>query len=145
MAADDVIIELGTRPPGADESEAARRIPDRDARGRLIRLDGQLELVNAGPAAVEVRSAQARQPGVLVRDTGRSRLLRPGGVGRLDVEVLIECGALSGAEPLSVRFSAVAADGGAREVRYPVALKGSVWDRAATPMCEQLPMRTRSR
>ncbi|MFC0004962.1 hypothetical protein [Micromonospora siamensis] len=198
MAADDVIIELGTRPPDGTESEAARRAPDRQARGRLIRLgaaflaglllggagiwvsrdarerradaatvrlvafaaeasgggmdatgvvrlDGQLELVNTGPAPVEVRSAEARRPGVLIRDVGRSRLLRPGGAGRLDVEVLIRCTAPSDAEPLSMRFSVVAADGRAREVRYPVALRGGVWDRAATQMCELLPGRTRSR
>lgn len=104
----------------------------------VLRLDGQLAVINAGPAPITVRGAAGQGPGVLVRDTGRSRLLRPGGTGWIDVNLRLECASAFGNEPLSMRFSVETGDRHMREVRYPVALRGSVWHFRAEPSCVRL-------
>lgn len=73
-----------------------------------------------------------------MRDTGRSRLLRPGGTGWIDVNLRLECASAFGNEPLSMRFSVETGDRHMREVRYPVALRGSVWHFRAEPSCVRL-------
>ena len=84
-------------------------------------------MVNAGPAPITVRSVRAESPTVLIRDLGRTRLIRPGGTGWIGVVVLFQCGEPFAAEPLPVRFSVETADGQVREARYPVAIVGSAW------------------
>lgn len=108
-----------------------------DVKG-VFQVDGQLAVVNAGPAPITVRAATGQGPGVLVRDAGRSRLLRPGGTGWIGVNVRLECSVAFGSEPLSMRFSVETADRQIREVSYPVAVVGSVWHRAAEKPCEHL-------
>lgn len=98
-------------------------------------LNVQLELINAGPAPITVRSAQADKPGVTLRDTGQSRPLDPGGIGRIDVRLALECSVAFEKEPLSVRFSVNTNDNHVREVSYPVALVGGAWHELAERAC----------
>jgi hypothetical protein len=46
-----------------------------DATG-IFQMDGQLAVINAGPAPITVHASTGQRPGVDVRDTGQSRLLR---------------------------------------------------------------------
>lgn len=108
-----------------------------DASG-VLQLDAQLALINAGPGPIKVHTATAQGPGVLVDDTGQSRLLEPGGTGWIDVKLRLECAVAFGTEPLSVQFQVETPDGQIRDVSYPVALVGSVWHRAAEQPCELL-------
>ncbi|TDC61604.1 hypothetical protein E1258_11025 [Micromonospora sp. KC207] len=107
------------------------------AEGVLL-MGGQLVVINAGPAPVTVRAATGQRPGVVVRDIGQSRLLRPGGTGWIAVELRLECSIAFGSEPLSIRLSVETADRQMREVSYPVALMGSDWHRSAEPACEHV-------
>ncbi|WFF06675.1 hypothetical protein O7622_27190 [Micromonospora sp. WMMD1076] len=106
----------------------------------VIQLDGQLAVINAGPAPITVGAAAGQRPGIQVRDTGQSKLLRPGGTGWIDVKVRIECSSSTAfeSEPLSIRSSVETADRRIREVNYPVAVKGGAWDRAAEMPCAYL-------
>ncbi|SCG55541.1 hypothetical protein [Micromonospora inositola] len=101
----------------------------------VVQMGGQLAVINAGPAPITVRAAAGQRPGIQVRDTGQSRLLRPGGTGWIDVQLRIECSTAFESEPLSIRFSVETADRQVREVSYPVAVKGSAWDRGAEQPC----------
>ena len=98
-----------------------------------VRLDAQLVLVNAGPAPVVVQVEGAGRPGVLVRGTDQSWLVRPGGTAWIDVEVTLECATAFTTEPLSVNFSVQTADQRIRRTSYPLALQGSPWQRASAP------------
>ncbi|MEW2593663.1 hypothetical protein [Micromonospora aurantiaca] len=106
----------------------------------VVQLNGQLAVINTGPAPITVGAAVGQRPGIQVRDTGQSRLLRPGGTGWIDVEVRVECASSTAfeSEPLSIRFSVETADRQAREVSYPVAVKGSAWEREAEMPCAYL-------
>ncbi|MEU0080406.1 hypothetical protein ABZY58_21095 [Micromonospora tulbaghiae] len=108
-----------------------------DVKG-VLQMDGQLAVINAGPAPITVRAATGQGPGVLVRDTGQSRQVRPGGTGWIDVKLRLECSIAFGSEPLSMRFSVETGDRQIREVSYPVALVGSVWQRGAELPCAHL-------
>ncbi|WP_433263249.1 hypothetical protein ACQPWR_25550 [Micromonospora vinacea] len=101
-----------------------------------VRLNGQLTLINTGPAPITIRAIQAERPGVQVRGMGQARLVRPGGVGQLLVDLQLECSTAFQPEPLSMRFSVETEDKRLREVRYPVALVGSAWQEDALRMCE---------
>ncbi|MEU7982497.1 hypothetical protein AB0B63_28690 [Micromonospora sp. NPDC049081] len=107
---------------GVDRSREARARQERDATVALVaipanadsgstnaggraRIEGSLAVVNAGPSPVTVRSVRADSPTVLIRDLGRTRLIRPGGTGWIGVVVLLQCGETPGTEPLTVRFS----------------------------------------
>ncbi|GAA0397006.1 hypothetical protein GCM10009541_44930 [Micromonospora gifhornensis] len=98
-----------------------------------VRLDAQLVLFNAGQAPVIVQVDEARKPGVLVRGTGQSWLVRPGGTSWIDVEVTLECATAFTPEPLSVNFSVQTADQRIRRAGFPLALQGSPWQRACEP------------
>ena len=104
-----------------------------------VELNGQLLLINAGPAPITVHAVHAERPGVLIRNTGQPRLLRPGGTGQILVELQFECSIAFQPEPLSVRFSVETDNKQVSEVRYPVALVGSSWERDAMSMCEPRP------
>jgi hypothetical protein len=104
----------------------------------VLEMDGQLAVINAGPAPITVHAATGERAGIRVRDTGQSRLLRPGGTGWINVELRIECSAAFVSEPLSIRFSVETADGQAREVSYPVAVVGSLWHLSAEQPCAHL-------
>ncbi|MFU8854950.1 hypothetical protein ACNAW0_28870 [Micromonospora sp. SL1-18] len=104
----------------------------------VIQMDGQLAVINAGPAPITVGAAVGQRPGIQVRDTGQSRLLRPGGTGWIDVQLRIECSTAFESEPLSIRFSVETADRQVREVSYPVAVKGSAWHQGAEMPCSFL-------
>ncbi|WP_144420342.1 hypothetical protein [Micromonospora haikouensis] len=104
----------------------------------VLQMDALLAVVNAGPAPVTLRVVAGQGPGVGLRDAGQSRLLRPGGVGWIEVELRLECANAFGSEPLVVRFSVETADRRAREATYPVAVTGSVWHRGAEVPCEHL-------
>ncbi|GGM48201.1 hypothetical protein GCM10011608_36270 [Micromonospora sonchi] len=93
----------------------------------VLQMDGQLALINAGPAPITVRAATGEGPGALVRDTGKSQVLRPGGTGWIDVKLRLECTTAFGSEPMSIRLSVETADRQIREVSYPIALVGSIW------------------
>ncbi|GIJ78533.1 hypothetical protein SAMN05443287_109122 [Micromonospora phaseoli] len=93
----------------------------------VLQLDGQLAVTNAGQAPITVRAATGQAPGALVSDTGRSRLLRPGGTDVIDVKLRLECATAFGGELLSMRFSVETGDHQVREIDYPVALVGSSW------------------
>ncbi|MEU9510130.1 hypothetical protein AB0D32_28055 [Micromonospora sp. NPDC048170] len=93
----------------------------------VLRMDGQLTVVNAGPAPITVRAATGQRPGFRVNGFGQSRLLRPGGAGWIDVKLNIECSVPFSIEPLPIRFSVETPDRQVREVTYPVALVGSPW------------------
>ncbi|MEV4122470.1 hypothetical protein [Micromonospora sp. NPDC049645] len=108
-----------------------------DATG-VLQMDGQLAVINAGPRPITVNSATGQRPGVQVRDTGQSRLLRPGGTAWLGVKLRFECASAFGSEPLSIRFSVETADRQIREVSYPVAVMGSVWHQGAERPCTAL-------
>ncbi|MEV4658784.1 hypothetical protein [Micromonospora sp. NPDC049301] len=105
-----------------------------DAMG-ILWMDGQLAVINAGPAPITVSAASGQRPGVQVHDTGQSRLLRPGGTGWINVKLRIECALAFGSEPLSIRFSVETADRQVSEVSYPVAVAGSVWHYGAERPC----------
>ncbi|MEU5671545.1 hypothetical protein ABZ749_14470 [Micromonospora sp. NPDC047753] len=102
----------------------------------IVRLNGQLTLINTGPAPITIRAIQAERPGVQVRDMGQARLIRPGGTGQILVDLQLECSTAFQPEPLSVRFSVETEDKRLREARYPVALVGSAWQEDALRMCE---------
>ncbi|MEU7755886.1 hypothetical protein [Micromonospora sp. NPDC049171] len=101
----------------------------------VVQMDGQLAVINAGPAPITVKSATGQRPGVQVQDTGQSRLVRPGGTTWISVKVRIECALAFGSEPLSLRFSVETADRQVREVSYPVAVAGSAWHQGAERPC----------
>ncbi|MEU4530144.1 hypothetical protein AB0F49_18115 [Micromonospora ureilytica] len=101
-----------------------------------VQLNGQLTLVNTGPAPITIRAVQAERPGVQVRGMGQARLVRPGGTGQILVDLRLECSTAFQPEPLSVRFSVETEDKRLSEVRYPVALVGSAWQEDAMRMCE---------
>lgn len=101
--------------------------------GGTLRLDAQLVLVNAGPAPITVEVEGARRPGVLVRGTGQSRLVRPGGTGWIDVEVTLECATAFTSEPLPVSFSVQTANHRVRRTSYPIAVQGGPWQAACEP------------
>ncbi|MET8912578.1 hypothetical protein [Micromonospora sp. NPDC004551] len=119
--------------------------PEHSGSGRwditaVLQMDGQLAVINAGPAPITVRAAAGQRPGIQVRDTGQSRLLRPGGTGWIDVKLRIECSSSTAfdSEPLSIRFSVETADRQVREVSYPVAVEGTAWHREAEHPCTLL-------
>ncbi|MFG1915227.1 hypothetical protein [Micromonospora sp. NPDC048898] len=101
----------------------------------VVQMDGQLAVINAGPAPITVKSATGQRPGVQVQDTGQSRLVRPGGTTWISVKLRIECALAFGSEPLSIRFSVETADRQVREVSYPVAVAGSAWHQGAERPC----------
>jgi hypothetical protein len=105
----------------------------------VLQLDGQLAVINAGPAPITVNSATGQRPGVQVHDTGQSRLLRPGGTAWISVKLRLDCAlAFGGSEPLSIRFSVETADRQVREVISPVAVTGSAWQHGAERPCTVL-------
>ncbi|MEU8083825.1 hypothetical protein AB0B57_09430 [Micromonospora sp. NPDC049101] len=104
----------------------------------VVQMDGQLAVINAGPAPITVKSATGQRPGVQVQDTGQSRLVRPGGTTWISVRLRIECALAFGSEPLSIRFSVETADRQVREVSYPVAVAGSAWHQGAERPCTVL-------
>ncbi|MGW5012617.1 hypothetical protein ACWEOR_10965 [Micromonospora chalcea] len=108
-----------------------------DVKG-VFQMDGQLAVINTGPAPITVVAVAGERPGVLVRGTGKSVLLRPGGTGWVEVKLNLECATAFGSEPLSMRLSVETADRQAREVTYPVAVAGSVWHLGAERPCEHL-------
>ncbi|MFI6258853.1 hypothetical protein ACIBCL_22505 [Micromonospora zamorensis] len=93
----------------------------------VLQLDGQLAVTNASQAPITVRAATGQGPGALVRDTGKSRLLRPGDTELINVELRLECATAFGNELLSMRFSVETGDRQTREIDYPIALVGSIW------------------
>ncbi|PZG12578.1 hypothetical protein C1I95_25455 [Micromonospora craterilacus] len=93
----------------------------------VLKLNGQLTVINAGPVPVTIRAASGHGTGVQVRDTGRSPVLRPGGTGSIDIEVHLDCATAFGDEPLSMRFSVETDDEMITEVSYPIATRGSIW------------------
>ncbi|MFI6068665.1 hypothetical protein ACIA47_25825 [Micromonospora sp. NPDC051227] len=105
------------------------------SRGTVL-LNGQLTLINTGPAPITIRTVHAERPGVQVRGMGLGRLVRPGGTGQILVDLEFECSTAFQPEPLSVRFSVETEDKRLREVRYPIALVGSPWQENALSMCE---------
>ncbi|MEU7613140.1 hypothetical protein [Micromonospora sp. NPDC049204] len=104
----------------------------------VLRLEGQLAVINTGPAPITVVAVTGQRPGAEVHGTGGSVVLRPGGTGWVEVKLRFECATAFGSEPLSVRLSVEAADRQAREVTYSVALAGSVWHLNAERPCEYL-------
>ncbi|WP_431977224.1 hypothetical protein [Micromonospora haikouensis] len=104
----------------------------------VLQMDALLAVINAGPAPITLRAVTGRGPGAVLRDTGQSRLVRPGGVGWIEVKLRLECASAFGGEPLPVRFSVETADRRTREVTYPVAMKGSLWQQGAEVPCEHL-------
>jgi hypothetical protein len=100
-------------------------------------VDGQLAVINTGPAPITVRTATGQGPGALVQGTGKSQLIRPGETGWIDVMVRFDCTPI-GKEPLPMRFSVETGDGQIREVSYPVALEGSIWHIWTPPACAHL-------
>ncbi|MFD2767076.1 hypothetical protein [Micromonospora eburnea] len=104
----------------------------------VLEMNGQLAVINAGPAPVTVRAATGQRPGLRLHDTGQSRLLRPAGTVWIDVRLSIECASAFSTEPLSIRFSVETADGQATEVSYPVAVAGSRWQDGAELPCAQI-------
>src|SRR3954468_7546019 len=51
-----------------------------DVKG-VLQLDGQLAVINTGPAPITVVAVDGERPGVLVRGAAKPVLLRPGGTG----------------------------------------------------------------
>ncbi|MGC5017090.1 hypothetical protein [Micromonospora sp. DT47] len=102
----------------------------------LVQLSGQLALINAGPAPITVSAARAQEPGVIIHDTGQTRLLPSGGTDRIDVKVLIDCDTALESGPLPMQFSVKTDDEQVREVRHPIALVESVWHEAIERTCE---------
>lgn len=108
-----------------------------DVKG-VLQLDGQLAVINTGPAPITVVAVSGERPGVLVRGTGKSVLIRPGGTGWVEVKLSLECATAFGSEPVSMRLSVETADRQAREATYPVAVAGSVWHRGVERPCEHV-------
>ncbi|MFU8870391.1 hypothetical protein [Micromonospora sp. SL4-19] len=104
----------------------------------LVRLQGQLALINAGSAPLTVHAATGQRPDARIRDTGQSRLIRPGGTVLIDVELRFDCSIPIENEPLPTRFSVKTDDNQDREVDYPVAVGESVWQRDAAQACQRL-------
>ncbi|MEU8263314.1 hypothetical protein AB0C02_22130 [Micromonospora sp. NPDC048999] len=132
---------------GDGGSDVHRPAPGEPVTG-VVQMNGQLRVLNAGPAPITVRAAVGERPGIQVRDTGQSRLLSPSGTGRIDVTLRIECSnafgseplpiRAFGSEPLSIRFSVETADRQVREVSYPVDVMGSAWHQGAELPCRYL-------
>jgi hypothetical protein len=101
-----------------------------------VELTGQLRLINAGHTPITIHTIQADRPGVLLRNVGQPRLLRPGGNVQILVELRFECSIAFQPEPVSIRFSVETDVKKIREVRYPIALVGSDWERDALPLCK---------
>ncbi|MBG6099924.1 hypothetical protein IW249_000338 [Micromonospora vinacea] len=101
-----------------------------------VRLNGQLTMINTGPAPITIRAVHAERLGVQVRAIGQARQVRPGGIGQILVDLQLDCSTAFQPEPLSMRFSVETEDKRLREVRYPVALVGSAWQEDALLMCE---------
>ncbi|MFU8852820.1 hypothetical protein ACNAW0_17805 [Micromonospora sp. SL1-18] len=101
-----------------------------------VQLSGNLMLINAGPVPITVRGVQAERPGVVINSIGQPRLLPPGSTGQLVVELRFECSTAFQPEPLPLRLFAETDDKQVREIRYPVALAGSDWERDALSLCE---------
>ncbi|MFU8872413.1 hypothetical protein [Micromonospora sp. SL4-19] len=93
----------------------------------VLQMDGQLAVANAGPVPITVRTVTGQGPGALVRYTGESRLLRPGGTGSFNVKLRLDCSTAFESGPLPMRFSVETADRQIREVSYPIALQRSAW------------------
>ncbi|MEU8073165.1 hypothetical protein AB0B20_25755 [Micromonospora sp. NPDC049151] len=108
-----------------------------DVKG-VFQMDGQLAVINTGPAPITLVAVAGEGPGVLVRGTGESLLLRPGGTGWVKVKLRLECATAFGTEPLSMRLSVETADRQASEVAYTVAVAGSVWHLGAERPCEHV-------
>ncbi|OZV78390.1 hypothetical protein CA850_19470 [Micromonospora echinospora] len=116
---------------------ASTRSASSDVTG-VLQMNSQLAVINAGPAPITVRAATGQRPGVRLHDIGKSRLLRPGGTGWIDVRLRIECSVAFASEPLSLRFSVETADQQVTETSYPVALVGSTWHQDAEQPCAHL-------
>ncbi|MEU8312023.1 hypothetical protein [Micromonospora sp. NPDC048887] len=108
-----------------------------DVKG-VFQMDGQLAVINTGPAPITVVAVAGEGPGVLVRGTGKSVLLRSGGTRWVDVKLRFECATAFGSEPFSMRLSVETADRQTSEVAYTVAVAGSVWHLGAERPCEHL-------
>ncbi|SBT54938.1 hypothetical protein GA0070621_5802 [Micromonospora narathiwatensis] len=103
-----------------------------------VRLDGQLALINAGPAPITVLTATGQRPDARIRYTGQPRPIPPGSTALVDVEVRFECSIPIEQEPLPVRFSIKTGDNRNREVNAPVGLLFSVWYRDLLQACGRL-------
>lgn len=62
----------------------------------LVRLDGQLTVVNAGPAPINVLSVQTSPGDVQFRHVMQGRSIEPGAAGQMDVVVSLHCPTPSG-------------------------------------------------
>lgn len=100
-----------------------------------VQLNGQLMLINTGPAPITVRGVTAERRGVMIHSIEDSRLLRPGGTGQVMVELRLDCSRSFQPEPLSLRLSVQTGDEHVREVSYPVVLQGNDWQREALGEC----------
>jgi hypothetical protein len=109
--------------------------------GDAAQLDAQLTVVNAGPAPVTVRFVGAQETGVLVRGTGQSLLLDPGGTGEIGVRLMVDC-RMAGPNPLPMRFSVQTPDQRTHEISYTVAVEGSAWHDRLDALCTASPAAT---
>ncbi|WBB91999.1 hypothetical protein [Verrucosispora sp. WMMC514] len=103
----------------------------------VLQLDGQLAVTNAGQASVTVRAATGQGPGAVVQDAGAFPSLSPGHTELLDVKLRLDCATAFESEMLSMRFSVETSDRQIREIDYPVALVGSVWQARTEQPCAQ--------
>jgi len=103
-----------------------------------VRLDGQLALINAGPAPITILAATGQRPDARLRYTGQPRPIPPGSTALVDVEVRFDCSIPIEQEPLPVRFSIKTNDNQDREVNAPVTLLFSVWYRDLLQACDGL-------
>ncbi|MFE9658288.1 hypothetical protein [Micromonospora sp. NPDC006431] len=101
----------------------------------IARFDAQLAVVNAGPQPVTVRTVGARLPGTVIDATAPFRLLRPGEVGVIQVQVVVHCSVKP--DPVPMRLSVETADQRTREVSYPMAYTGTAWHNRAVSLCGQ--------
>ncbi|MEG3633396.1 hypothetical protein [Micromonospora palythoicola] len=103
----------------------------------VLQLDGQLAVTNAGQASVTVRAATGQGPGAVVQDAGIFRSLSPGHTGLLDVKLRLDCATAFEGAMLPMRFSVETSDRQVKEIDYPIALAGSVWQARTEQPCAQ--------
>ncbi|MFI7081784.1 hypothetical protein ACIBO1_31285 [Micromonospora sp. NPDC049903] len=104
----------------------------------VFQMAGQLAVINAGPAPIAVRASTGELPGIQVRGTGQSWVLRPGATGWIKVEVQVDCAIPFGIEPLSMGFAVETADGRVRQISRPIAVLDSAWHRGVELPCAHL-------
>jgi len=103
---------------------------------RRVRIEGQVRVVNAGPAPVNVIAVRVDQPGVTARSPEKERQIAPGAASPVDVVVEWNC-ATDEPEALVASVSVETVDEQVRKIS-PVDLYGTSWIESRSVGCAGL-------